>query len=56
MVAIEAYRPHLYGGRRGALLRRQHAGRGGAHFDLCAQQRDSAPLPWKSAEAVLGLA
>ncbi len=29
-------------GRRGALLRHQHAGRGGAHLDLRADQRDPA--------------
>jgi hypothetical protein len=31
--------PDLHGGRRGALLRGQHARRGGAHLDLRAQQR-----------------
>ena len=34
--------PDLRGGRRGALLRDQHAGRGRPHVDLRAQQRDAA--------------
>ena len=34
--------PDLHRRRRGALLRRQHAGRGRAHLDLCAQQHDAA--------------
>ena len=38
-----ARRPDLRGPRRRPLLRRQHAGRGGAHVDLRAQQRDAAP-------------
>ena len=37
-----ACEPDLQTARRGALLRRQHAGRGGAHLDLRAQQRDAA--------------
>ena len=32
----------LRGGGRGALLRDQHAGRGGAHLDFRADQRDAA--------------
>ena len=37
-----AFASDLCRGRRDALLRHQHAGRGGAHLDLCAQQRHLA--------------
>ena len=40
--ADHARRPDLCRGRRRALLRHQHAGRGGAHLDLRAQQRHAA--------------
>ena len=38
-------RAHLPGGRRGALLRHQHARRRGPHLDVCAQQPASRRLP-----------
>ena len=39
----DARRAGLHGGRRGALLRGQHAGRGGAHIDLRPEQRHHRP-------------
>ena len=43
-----AFGPDLCGGRRRALLRDQHAGRGGAHLDLRAQQRARCRSCWRS--------
>jgi hypothetical protein len=40
--ADHARRTHLHRGRRGALLRGEHARRGGAHLDLRAEQRHAA--------------
>ena len=37
-----AFKSDLRRGRRDPLLRHQHAGRGGAHLDLCAEQRHPA--------------
>ena len=42
LAADHAFEPDLPGRRRRALLRDQHAGRGRAHLDLRAQQRDAA--------------
>ena len=41
-------RADLRRGRRRPLLRDQHAGRGAAHLDLRAQQRDAALRRWRS--------
>ena len=45
LAADHARRPDLHRGRRRPLLRGQHAGRGGAHLHLRAEQRDAAFRP-----------
>ena len=42
LAADHARRPDLPGARLGLLLRREHAGRGAAHLDVRADQRDAA--------------